>query len=575
MLAIKNLTVTFPGRHGDFVAIEDVSMTVAPGEIHGLVGESGAGKSTIGAAVIGLLQPPGFVSGGSMRLGKTDLRTLSREAAHRIRGKRISMIFQDPQTSLNPLMTVEAQLIETILAHEDIGVDAARQRAVALLEETGIRDAAARMRAYPHQFSGGMRQRVVIALALCTNPELIIADEPTTALDVAVQSQVLDLIRTLADRRGVGIILITHDIGVIAQITDRVTVLRGGKVMEAGPTADVLGRPQHPYTRALMAAVPRLERRMDRFRLPESDAGARIVEVKGAAVPDGAGAAHAEAWLMAARDRRATDGPALEIAGLTVKFAGTRTSLFRRPAPFIGLDDISLAVRAGTVTGVVGESGSGKSTLAKAIVGLVNPAAGEMRFHGAPLPPGRDRARNDPARRIIQMVFQDPYSSLNNRQRIGGILAEPLKIYGLEPDRAARLKMAASMLDLVGLPMAAIHRYPHQFSGGQRQRIAVARALLARPGFLICDEPTSALDVSIQAQILNLLKDLQARLELSILFISHNLAVVRQMADDIVVLKDGRLVESGPSEAFFEGPQAAYSRKLLSLTPSMGMIAAA
>ncbi|MBC7157662.1 MAG: ABC transporter ATP-binding protein [Rhodobacteraceae bacterium] len=573
MLLVENLTVKFPGRWGEFTAIEDVSMRVERGEIHGLVGESGAGKSTIGAAIIGLLQPPGYVAGGTLRLGETDLRTLSPEAQHRIRGKRISMIFQDPQTSLNPLMTVESQLLETILTHEDIGVEAARARAIALLEETGIRDAATRMRAYPHQFSGGMRQRVVIALALCTNPELIVADEPTTALDVAVQSQVLDLIRAMADRRGVGIVLITHDIGVIARITDRVTVLRGRHVMEAGPTAEVLGRPKNPYTQALMAAVPRLERRLPRFLLPESDEGARVLEVKGGAVPEGASAEHAAAWLMAGA--RGTDaGHALEIADLGVKFAGTRTSLWKRPAPFVALDGVSLAVRAGSVMGVVGESGSGKSTLARAVVGLVQPAAGTMRFQGAPLAPARERGRHDPARRAIQMVFQDPYSSLNNRQRIGDILSEPLMIYGLEPDRAARLRLAASVLDLVGLPMAAIHRYPHQFSGGQRQRIAVARALLARPEFLICDEPTSALDVSIQAQILNLLKDLQEQFNLSILFISHNLAVVRQMADDIVVMKGGKIVESGNSEAFFTSPQHPYSQDLLRLTPSLALIAA-
>lgn len=573
MLLVENLTVKFPGRWGEFTAIEDVSLRVGRGEILGLVGESGAGKSTIGAAIIGLLQPPGYVAAGTLRLGDTDLRTLSPEAQHRIRGRRISMIFQDPQTSLNPLMTVESQLLETILTHEDIGVAAARARAVALLEETGIRNAAERMRAWPHQFSGGMRQRVVIALALCTNPELIIADEPTTALDVAVQSQVLDLIRAMADRRGVGIVLITHDIGVIARITDRVTVLRGGRVMEAGPTPEVLGRPQNPYTKALMAAVPRLERRLPRFLLPESGEGARTLEVQGGAVPAGASAEHAAAWLMAgAGDTGA--GHALEVADLSVKFAGTRTSLWHRPAPFVALDGVSLAVRAGSVMGVVGESGSGKSTLARAVVGLVQPAAGAMRFQGAPLAPARERGRHDAARRAIQMVFQDPYSSLNNRQRIGDILSEPLMIYGLEQGRAARLRLAASVLDLVGLPMAAIHRYPHQFSGGQRQRIAVARALLARPEFLICDEPTSALDVSIQAQILNLLKDLQERFHLSILFISHNLAVVRQMADDIVVMKEGTIVESGTSEAFFTAPQHPYSQDLLRLTPSLALIAA-
>ncbi|MBW6505871.1 MAG: ABC transporter ATP-binding protein [Rhodobacteraceae bacterium] len=565
MLVVENLTVEFPGRHGVFTAVEGVSMTVAPGEIHGLVGESGAGKSTIGAAVIGLLQAPGRIAAGSLRLGETDLRALTPAEAHRIRGKRISMIFQDPQTSLNPLMTIEDQLIETILAHEDIGGAAARARALDLLGEIGIENAAARIGAYPHQFSGGMRQRVVIALALCTNPELIIADEPTTALDVAVQSQVLALLRRLADTRGIGFILITHDIGVIAEITDRVTVLRGGRVMEAGATAQVLGAPTHPYTRALMAAVPRIDRKLERFLLP-------AVEGDLPETPEAADEAeYAANWLLSGL-RHADSGPVLEISGLSVRFKGTRTSLFHAPEPFAALSDIALTVQPGSVLGVVGESGSGKSTLARAIVGLVNPAAGAMRFAGEGLPYGRARARSHPVRRAIQMVFQDPYSSLNSRHRIGEILAEPLKLYGIERDPAQRRRIAGAMLALVGLAPDAIDRYPHQFSGGQRQRIAVARALLARPSFLICDEPTSALDVSIQAQVLNLLKDLQARFGLTILFISHNLAVVRQMADNIVVLKSGRIVEAGPSEAFFASPQHPYSVELLSLTPSLALL---
>ncbi len=556
MLNVQGLTVKFPSRHGDFTAIEDVSIRVAPGEIHGLVGESGAGKSTIGAAIIGLLQPPGYVAAGTMTLGDTDLRKLTPDQAHEMRGDRISMIFQDPQTSLNPLMTIEDQLIETIQAHSDVSTSKARKRAVDLLEEIGIKDAASRIGAYPHQFSGGMRQRVVIALALCTDPELIIADEPTTALDVAVQSQVLDLIRRLANTRGIGFILITHDIGVIAQITDNVTVLRGGKVMETGPTAQVLGAPDHPYTRALMAAVPRLDRKLDRFLVPADDAPV-VADARGV---------DAEAWLL---DGVQEGGLGLQVRDLTVRFAGTRTSLFRKPEPYVALNDVSLHVRPGSVMGLVGESGSGKSTLAKAISGLISPSSGTMQLGDTDLPYGKARGRAHPSRRLIQMVFQDPYSSLNARHRIGDILAEPLALYGLEPDRAKRRALAIGMLELVEMDPGVIDRYPHQFSGGQRQRIAVARALLARPRFLICDEPTSALDVSIQAQVLNLLKDLQAKFNLTILFISHNLAVVRQMADDVAVLQSGRLVETKTSEPFFQAPDAEYSQTLLSLTPAM------
>ncbi len=557
MLDVRSLTVKFPSRHGDFTAIEDVSIQVEPGEIHGLVGESGAGKSTVGAAIIGLLQPPGYVAAGSMMLGDTDLRKLTPLQAHAVRGDRISMIFQDPQTSLNPLMTIEDQLIETIQTHSDVDRSDARKRAVDLLEEIGIKNAATRITAYPHQFSGGMRQRVVIALALCTDPELIIADEPTTALDVAVQSQVLDLIRRLADTLGIGFILITHDIGVIAQITDKVTVLRGGRVMETGDTPQVLGQPAHPYTKALMAAVPRLDRRLNRFLVPTEGSPA---------APALTGGIDAEGWLLEGVEE---GGLGLDIRDLSVRFAGTRTSLWRKPAPYVALDSVSMQVQPGSVMGLVGESGSGKSTLAKAVTGLVQPATGTMLLGDDPLPPAHQRSLGHPARRLIQIVFQDPYSSLNGRHRIGAILAEPLALYGLEPDAARRRALAAAMLELVEMAPDSINRYPHQFSGGQRQRIAVARALLARPRFLICDEPTSALDVSIQAQVLNLLKDLQAKFGLTILFISHNLAVVRQMSNDITVLQNGEVVEAGQSEDFFTNPSAPYSRELLALTPSI------
>ncbi|MEP4194884.1 MAG: ABC transporter ATP-binding protein [Aliishimia sp.] len=553
MLTITDLSVKFPSRFGDFTAIEDVDMTIKPGEIHGLVGESGAGKSTVGAAVIGLLQSPGYIANGTLTLGDTDLRTLTPVEAHKTRGDRISMIFQDPQTSLNPLMTIEDQLIETIQAHSDFSRNDARQRAVDLLEEIGIKNAAQRIKAYPHQFSGGMRQRVVIALAISTDPELIIADEPTTALDVAVQSQVLDLIQRLAKERQIAFMLITHDIGVIAQVADRVTVMRKGKVMETGDTAQVLGAPEHPYTRALMDAVPPLDRKIERFQVPEEDAGSARSDV-------------AEQWLLQGQQHNLTG---LSLQNLTVKFAAPRTSIFSKPAPYVALDDVTLDIKPGSIMGLVGESGSGKSTLAKAITGLVTPNNGTMTLGGADLPFGKSRSRHHTSRQVVQMVFQDPYSSLNSRHRILDILTEPLWFYGFVKDAGEREKIAASMLALVGMQPAAINKYPHQFSGGQRQRIAVARALLARPRFLICDEPTSALDVSIQAEILNLLKDLQTKFGLTILFISHNLAVVRQMADETAVLRNGKLEEVGGTQQLYEAPTAEYTKSLLALTPVM------
>ena len=554
MLTIKDLTVKFPSRFGDFSAIEGVDMTIKPGEIHGLVGESGAGKSTVGAAVIGLLQAPGYVTKGILTLGDTDLRELTPAQAHEVRGDRISMIFQDPQTSLNPLMTIEDQLVETIQAHSDASKTAARRRAVDLLEDIGIQNASQRIKAYPHQFSGGMRQRVVIALAICTDPEVIIADEPTTALDVAVQSQVLDLIQQLAKERQIAFMLITHDIGVIAQVADRVTVMRKGRVVETGDTAQVLGAPKHPYTRALMDAVPPLDRKIDRFRVPAAD---------DTAVMQGD---TAERWLLEGQQHCLTG---LTLENLTVTFAGPRTSLFRKPSPYVALEDVTLTIRPGSIMGLVGESGSGKSTLAKAITGLVTPTYGTMILGDTVLPFGASRSRHHPSRQLVQMVFQDPYSSLNPRHRIGDILTEPLWFYGFVKDPAERASLAASMLSLVGMQPDAITKYPHQFSGGQRQRIAVARALLARPRFLICDEPTSALDVSIQAEILNLLKELQARFGLTILFISHNLAVVRQMADDTAVLRNGKIEEVNTTEAIYESPQAKYTKSLLAQTPVM------
>jgi len=554
MLTIKDLTVKFPSRFGDFSAIECVDMTIKPGEIHGLVGESGAGKSTVGAAVIGLLQAPGYVANGILTLGDTDLRDLTAAQAHEVRGDRISMIFQDPQTSLNPLMTIEDQLVETIQAHSDASKTAARRRAVDLLEDIGIQNASQRIKAYPHQFSGGMRQRVVIALAICTDPELIIADEPTTALDVAVQSQVLDLIKQLARERQIAFMLITHDIGVIAQVANRVTVMRKGRVVETGDTAQVLGAPKHPYTRALMDAVPPLDQKIDRFRVPAAD---------DTAVMQGD---TAERWLLEGQQYGLT-GLALE--NLTVTFTGQRTSLFRKPSHYVALEDVTLTIRPGSIMGLVGESGSGKSTLAKAITGLVTPTYGTMILGDTVLPFGSSRSRHHSSRQLVQMVFQDPYSSLNPRHRIGDILTEPLRFYGFVKDPAERTSLAASMLSLVGMQPDAIIKYPHQFSGGQRQRIAVARALLARPRFLICDEPTSALDVSIQAEILNLLKELQARFGLTILFISHNLAVVRQMADDTAVLRNGKIQEVNTTEVVYQSPQAKYTKSLLAQTPEM------
>ncbi|MDJ0685819.1 MAG: ABC transporter ATP-binding protein [Alphaproteobacteria bacterium] len=565
LLDIQDLSVSFETRFGKQMAVDGYGLSLERGEIHGLVGESGAGKSTVGAAILGLLPGGGQIEGGSIRLDGRELVDLSQRDWHRLRGAKISMIFQDPQTSLNPLLTIEEQLVETILTHTKLSEAKAKTRALSLLEEVGIRDAAARIADYPHQFSGGMRQRVVIALALCSEPDLIIADEPTTALDVAVQKQVLALIRRLATKRGVGVLLITHDMGVIAEITDTVSVLRDGRLVEAGETNRVLGAPSAPYSRSLIASVPRVEKKVARF--PQlSDAGPR----RGARSDL---AQRGAEWLLSrpgAGSKR--EGDILDLQGLSVSFR-SGGGLFRQSRVVRAVKDVGLRLAVGETLGLVGESGSGKSTIAKALVGVHKAQAGALRYFGRPLALTEKRPARDPSRREIQMIFQDPYSSLNNRWKVGAIVSEPLRFHGLCKNRREAAAITTSMLALVGMDPDAVGKYPHQFSGGQRQRIAIARALAARPALMICDEPTSALDVSVQAQILNLLKDIQDRFGLAILFISHDLPVVRQMSDRVAVMQNGVLVEEGAADAFYKSPRHDYSRMLLAQTPSLDKLA--
>ena len=554
LLEIDTLTVQFPTRRETLTAVKDAQLTVEAGQIHGLVGESGAGKSTIGAAVMGLLDPPGHITGGVIRFRGEEISGLDAQAMAQLRGKKISMIFQDPLTSLNPLFTVKQQLVETIREHLDLSDAEAEARAVDLIDRVGIPDPEARVNQYPHQFSGGMRQRVVIALALCSEPDVIIADEPTTALDVSIQAQILDLIKGLAREREVGVILITHDMGVIADTTDVVTVMYQGEVVESGPTARVLGKPEHPYTKSLIAAVPRPTVKLHRFPLigyGGRATGFRIEDL-------------ARNWP----ETQATRGtPLVEADGITKRFVSKRAILPSNRDYFTAVDTAMFEIRQGEVFGLVGESGSGKSTIARMIAGLYRVDAGAVRFAGRDVTAGA-RGVPDWYRREIQMIFQDPYSSLNPRMRVDEIVAEPARHHRLLSGRALRDRVG-ELLDRVGLGAAAGLKYPHEFSGGQRQRISIARALATQPRFLICDEPTSALDVSIQAQILNILKDLQEHLNLTMLFISHDLPVVRQMCDRVGVMKDGQLVELAETETLFADPQHAYTRELLSLMPRL------
>ena len=565
LLRIENLRVEFPSRRGSFVAVDGLDLDVRRGEIHGLVGESGAGKSTVGNAIMGLLEPPGRITGGEIRLDGQRIDAMDAAAMRRLRGRKAGMIFQDPLTSLNPLLTVEQQLVETMLLHLDTGEAEAARLAVDLLEQVGIPRPAERVKQYPHQFSGGMRQRVVIALALCSNPDLVIADEPTTALDVSIQAQILDLIKSLCRERALGVILITHDIGVIAETADRVAVMYRGRVVERGATAQVLHAPAHDYTRALISAVPRPDARLRRFPLVSyiEDAGQRqeTIDVS----------SH---WLGRFDEAERHRGELVRVDAVSMDFLLRRSIFPSRRRTFRAVDDVTFSVAAGEVFGLVGESGSGKSTVARIIAGIHHPSAGRVAYAGTDLTAERrsgDSRRTH--RRHIQMIFQDPYSSLNPRMRVRRIIAEPILFHRLAASREEASQVVDDLLDHVGLGREAGLRFPHEFSGGQRQRISIARALATRPRLLICDEPTSALDVSIQAQILNLLKDLQEELHLTMLFISHDLPVIRQMCDRVGVMQEGRLLEVAPTEQLFEAPQHAHTRELMRLMPRLDALA--
>ncbi|MGG7566270.1 ABC transporter ATP-binding protein [Rhodovulum sp. DZ06] len=565
LLSIKDLEVEFPTRRGVIRAAKGVSLQVAPGEILGLVGESGAGKSTIGSAIIDLLEPPGRVAGGEIIFEGQSIRGKTEDEMRRIRGDRIGMIFQDPQTSLNPLLTVGEQLVETIQKTLGIREREAKARAVELLEQVGISEAEARLKAYPHQFSGGMRQRVVIALALAGDPDLIIADEPTTALDVSIQAQILDLIKRLCKERNAGCIIVTHDIGVIAEIADRVCVMYRGEVVETGDVAQVLGAPRHEYTKSLIAAVPRPDKRLHRF--------ASVDYIEG-------GAAEAKRidirthWLGEGERPESSGTPAVEVEALNLSFALTKAILPKNRKRLQAVKDANFAIAPGESFGLVGESGSGKSTVARMIAGLYTPDSGAIRINGVDVTGTRRDARITAARRALQMIFQDPYSSLNGRMRVQDIVAEPMRFFKLTTSEAETRRIVGDLLDHVGLGAAAAKRYPHEFSGGQRQRISIARALASRPRILICDEPTSALDVSVQATILNLLRDLQEELGLTMLFISHDLPVIRQMCDRVAVMRHGEICEIAPTEQLFEAPGHEYTRSLLSLMPRADMLQA-
>jgi ABC-type glutathione transport system ATPase component len=539
VLSVRDLVVDFPFHDENFRAVDGISFDIAPGEVLGVVGESGAGKSMTGSAVIGLIEPPGRITRGEILLKGERIDNLPEDQRAALRGKRIGMVFQDPLTSLNPLYTVGEQLIETIRRHLPLNEEQARQRGIDLLTEAGIPRAAERMDAYPHHFSGGMRQRVVIALAIAAEPELIIADEPTSALDVSVQAQIIKVLKKLCANHNAAVMLITHDMGVIAETANRVIVMHLGKIVETGTVADIIKRPREPYTIRLINAIPSIKKRHDDADMAPSKAS-----------------------------------PLVEVKGLSREFEIGGSAMFRvfQPKREIvkAVNEVSFAVPRGETFGLVGESGSGKSTCARMMVGLLRPTGGQVLLDGKDIWAGREGAQQ--RRRRVQMIFQDPYASLNPRWRVADIIAEPIRALGLATSRSEIEDRVAELLRKVRLDTSALRKYPHEFSGGQRQRIAIARALSSRPEFIVCDEPTSALDVSVQAQVLDLMKQLQDEFSLTYLLISHNLAVVRQMASRVGVLHGGVLVESGPVDEIFEAPKADYTRMLLDSVPDISRV---
>ncbi|MFK4098673.1 dipeptide ABC transporter ATP-binding protein [Streptomyces sp. NPDC019531] len=513
LVNVTDLTVEF----GDLRAVDGLTFRLDQGAALALVGESGSGKSTVASALLGLHRGTGARVRGSVEVAGVDVQQASDDELRRLRGAKAAMVFQDPLSSLDPYYAIGDQIAEVYRVHTRVPRRAARARAVEVLNRVGIPDAVRRSRSRPHEFSGGMRQRALIAMALACEPDLLIADEPTTALDVTVQAQILDLLHALRQETGMGLLLVTHDVGVAAESVDDVLVMRHGKAVEHGPVGTVLGAPAQAYTRTLLAAVPRV----GAHRTPRAPA-------------------------------QASDGVVLEAKGLRREFG-------RGKRAFAAVDDVSLTVRRGETLGVVGESGSGKTTLGRMLVGLLEPTAGEVRHEA------HARVGVNPA---VQMVFQDPVSSLNPRRSVGESIADPLRARG-ERDETRIRGRVTELLERVGLEGAHYDRYPHEFSGGQRQRVGIARALAADPRVIVCDEPVSALDVTTQAQVIALLGELQRELGLALVFVAHDLAVVRQVSDRVAVMRRGRIVESGPADEVYDSPRDPYTKQLLAAVPAL------
>lgn len=589
VIDIQNLRTYFHTEEGVVRAVDDISFRIEPGHTLGIVGESGSGKSVTSLSIMKLLASSAEIESGSISFLGKDLVRLPEPEMRGIRGSEISMIFQEPMTSLNPVFTVGSQVMEAIMLHQNATKAEARQRTIELFDEVGIPEPEVRVDSYPHQMSGGQKQRVMIAMALSCDPQLLIADEPTTALDVTIQAQILDILRRLRDKRGMSILFITHDLGVIGEIADDVLVMYRGKEVEYGPVVQIFANPKHPYTKGLLACRPRLDTEYrllptveDFMEVVDGEVVEKVLteEREQQLKTHGRGrllhppaelTAMSHPWETATRgadDKAVADNttPLLTVKDLQVHFPIRRGLLARTVGHVKAVDGISFNVYQGQTLGLVGESGCGKTTTGRAILRLIEPTAGQITYDGKDLLSlGSGDLREMRSR--LQIIFQDPYGSLNPRMTVGSTLTEPMVIQGIGGTKAERRDRAASLLEEVGLTGDHLRRYPHEFSGGQRQRICIARALAVEPDFIICDESVSALDVSVQAQVLNLLKSLQEKRGLTYIFISHDLSVVKFMADMMAVMNQGRIVEFGPSESIYADPQQDYTRRLIEATP--------
>ena len=544
LLELRDLAITFKTNNGEVPAVRNAHLTIMPGETVAIVGESGSGKSTTALAAIGLLPANGAVSGGSIIFDGEDITHASEKRIIELRGSSIGMVPQDPMSNLNPVWKIGFQVKETLKAN---GLPSTPKDIAQVLSEAGLPDAAERANQYPHEFSGGMRQRALIAIGLSCRPRLLIADEPTSALDVTVQRQILDHLDRMTDELGTAVLLITHDLGLAAERAHKVVVMYKGQVVESGPALEILRNPQHPYTRKLVESAPSLASR-------------RIEAAKSLGVE--------ETEVLAASPEKVRGESIIEVKHLSKVFK-LRGGL-GKSTDFTAVDDVSFSIPRGTTTAVVGESGSGKSTVARMVLGLEKATGGDILFDGVDITTLNRRKMFD-FRRRVQPIFQDPYGSLDPMYNIFRTIEEPLRVHGIG-DAKSREKKVRALLDQVSLPASMMRRYPNELSGGQRQRVAIARALALDPEVVICDEAVSALDVLVQAQILNLLADLQSELGLSYLFITHDLAVVRQIADQVCVMQKGRIVETGSTDDVFDNPEQDYTRALLAAIPGAGLM---